>query len=390
MRLIHTWFYVIVLLILNFTFALADDPGITKVRLIQLTDTSYLLEADVPQQLIWSIKQPIFPDRFEVSEIEYQDKSGWIVARATATTKGKSLNYDDELLLPWMRNGADLTVQWKDGTFNEALFIRSIDGIHVPISSMLVVEKSEGDIMKEYFISGLKHAFFHGIHILLVLAIVLLMPDFRALKILLWYSFGQGLSMILVDINFPGFELIFVDILGLIIILIMAVRKLSANNLRPFGLILLIFGLLHGLSFNHEIIGVELSNDQILAALFAFSIAIEMIQYSLAFALSMIAKRIDDSTKLRYIPGTFAIFITLSLFNQYVIPGDIDILQTSHQNNATKYSLPASQSSQSAISSSQGARSLSTPIMNYINIEPYEVRQEIPYSSQNCCKTPGH
>ena len=45
----------------------ADDPGITKVRLIQQTDTSYLLEADVPQILLNTIKRPVLPDRFEMT-----------------------------------------------------------------------------------------------------------------------------------------------------------------------------------------------------------------------------------------------------------------------------------------------------------------------------------
>ena len=85
--------------------ALADDVGISKARLIQKTEKSYVLEVDVTQVLVWAIKAPIFPDRFQVSELEYVTQSGWIVVQATATTTGEPLSDQDEILLPWMRNG---------------------------------------------------------------------------------------------------------------------------------------------------------------------------------------------------------------------------------------------------------------------------------------------
>ena len=96
--------------------ALADDVGITKARLIQKSEKSYVLEADVTQVLVWAIKTPIFPDRFQVSELEYINQTGWIVVQATATTTGDPLSPQDEILLPWMRNGAAITAQWLDGS----------------------------------------------------------------------------------------------------------------------------------------------------------------------------------------------------------------------------------------------------------------------------------
>ena len=72
MNLKYLFLFILLQFATNQVFA--DDPGITKVRLIQLSDSSYRLEADISQQLIWAIKQPIFPDRFEVSEIDYDNK----------------------------------------------------------------------------------------------------------------------------------------------------------------------------------------------------------------------------------------------------------------------------------------------------------------------------
>ena len=95
---------------------IADDVGITSARLIQISDSSYSFEADATVQFITLITKPVFPDRFQVSKLEYTDKSGWILIKAIATTSGDPLNPDDEIVLPWLRNGVSLTVQWKDGT----------------------------------------------------------------------------------------------------------------------------------------------------------------------------------------------------------------------------------------------------------------------------------
>ena len=93
------------LLLLGAATGRADDVGITKARLIQKSEKTYVLEADTTQMLVWAIKAPIFPDRFQVSELAYINQAGWIVVQATATTTGEPLSLEDDILLPWMRNG---------------------------------------------------------------------------------------------------------------------------------------------------------------------------------------------------------------------------------------------------------------------------------------------
>ena len=156
--------------------ALSDDVGITKARLIQTSETSYVVEADVTQALVWAIKAPIFPDRFQVSTLEYINQSGWIVVQATATTSGEPLSTKDELLLPWMRNGASMTVQWLDGSIRQGLFLRSLEGIHIPLKTLLPTTRSLGEVVREHFFIGLEHLLFSGIHVLLVFVMVLLAP----------------------------------------------------------------------------------------------------------------------------------------------------------------------------------------------------------------------
>ena len=82
----------ILIVLFGSTSGSADDVGITKARLIQQSENRYTLEADVTQALVWAIKAPIFPDRFQVSELEYINQAGWIVVQATATTTGEPLS----------------------------------------------------------------------------------------------------------------------------------------------------------------------------------------------------------------------------------------------------------------------------------------------------------
>lgn len=127
----------ILIVLLGYTSGSADDVGITKARLIQEAEKRYVLEADVTQALVWAIKAPVFPDRFQVSKLEYISRAGWIVVQATTT--GEPLSAQDEILLPWVRNGVALTVQWMDGSVHQGLFLRSLEGIRVPTALGLLI-----------------------------------------------------------------------------------------------------------------------------------------------------------------------------------------------------------------------------------------------------------
>ncbi len=139
----------------------ADDPGITKVRLIQETDRSYTFEVDISQSLLWTIKAPIFPDRFQVSDIEYENQSGWITLKVNITTDGEPLSNKDEIILPWARNGVDIAAQWKDGKTFKGFFNRTLDGIHIPLKELMPVQKTTQEVLLEGFQLGVRHLSFN-------------------------------------------------------------------------------------------------------------------------------------------------------------------------------------------------------------------------------------
>lgn len=361
--------------------ALADDVGITKARLIQKSEKSYVLEADVSQMLVWAIKAPIFPDRFQVSELAFVTQSGWIVVQATATTAGEPLSAHDEILLPWMRNGAAITVQWLDGSVYQGLFLRSLEGIHVPLRLLTPSAESLAEICREHFATGLKHFTFKWIHLLFAVVVILLLPSHQVFKGLLYCIFGQAFSLILVDVGLTGFDLIFTDILGTIFIFLLSYDAVREKSVIRFLPLIGLFSMLHGLSYAQELSSLGLEWDKKLPALFMFNIAIDACQLVTAGVLFLVRKVFEKMTYWKkaasYATGVLSVALLMVLFQEYVIAGKTDGLSSSGARIATQFSLPVSQKSQPGGPRTRGARRLTNPVMSYLSVEPYEVRQEI-------------
>ena len=90
-----------VLLILFFwtNMVFADDIGINAARLTQLSDSTYLFEADFSQLVISDFDIPVFPDRFHVSDPEFINNMGLITIKIKISTSGEPLNEKDKILL---------------------------------------------------------------------------------------------------------------------------------------------------------------------------------------------------------------------------------------------------------------------------------------------------
>jgi len=363
------------------TVAFADDVGITKARLIQVSEKSYLIEADVNRALVWSIRAPIFPDRFKVSEVEFINQSGWIVVQATATTEGEPLSARDRILLPWMRNGASLTAQWLDGTIRQGLFLRSLEGIHVPMKLLMEVRRSLPEVCREHFKMGFQHVSFNGIHLLFAAAICLVFPAAMAFKTLGYYTFGQALSLVVSDMGVPGFELLFVDVLGIVLVFLMMLSKYQDKRTRSFMLLAAVYGLLHGLAYAQGLKSLELTPDQQAPALFMFNLGIDFGHFATAAMLLLFFKVARDSERLKkfaiYTVGSMAVTILLVIFQNNVIAGKTNILPFEKTQIATRFALPAGGKAQTGGPRPRGARKLTSPIMTYLSVEPYEVRQEV-------------
>lgn len=380
-------------ILLSASLAFADNVGITKARLIQKSEKSYVIEADVTQALSWAIKAPIFPDRYQVSELEYINQSGWIVVQATASTEGESLSPEDEILLPWMQNGAALSVQWLDGSLQQGLFLRSLEGIKVPLKLLMKQKRPLAEVIAEHFFIGLKHLSFKWVHLLLAGVLVLLLPGRKVFNGLLFYTFGQFFSLIIADFGIAGFDLLFTDLLGVILVFLIAYSVVRQRYITQFLPLLFLFGLLHGLAYARELSFMDVLPEHKIPALFMFNLAIDAGQYVMAGLLFLPFRLLTQKTQTNragaYLAGTLSVALIFILFQNHVIADRTDILNLKPEQLATQYTLPASRNTQAGGSRPRGARQLTNPVMAYLSVEPFEVRQEIMVQARAAVKFLG-
>ena len=358
----------------------ADDPGITKVRLIQQTDTVYLFETDVPAIIMSSIRTPVFPERFKIRDFEYTDQSGWITLRWTISSSGEPLLPEEEIVLPWLRNGVDFTVQWKNGSTFKGLYNRSLNGIHIPLSELMPVQKTTQEVLQEGFMLGLKHFSFKFVHPLLILVLVLAFPSFKVVRYLLAISLGQMAAMIMVELGLPGFDLLFADILFILIIFLLSYSKAYHIKFNYLTFILAFAGIIHGLSYAFEINSDDLKPLQLIQSLFAFNIATDLGYYLFAALLLVILRFIPKSTLnskwLAIATGSISVMIVLLIFSKNKKTEQFQILEQK-KTTVIKYD-PATKTTELPSPKVQrGANIMNTPIMLYLSVEPFEIRQEI-------------
>lgn len=361
--------------------ALADDVGINSVRLIQLSDTSYLFETEFLQAVVVDYELPIFPERFIVSDPKAENQSGLITIKNMITTSGEPLNTKDEILLPWRRNGIGLTVQWLDGTIRQGLFLRTIDGIHIPIHVLMSSEKTPSEVIIESFEIGWNQLKFGYVHLLLILALVFFLPRRKLLTSLVYYAYGSGLSMILVEFGLTGFDLLFIDLLILLIVIAIVVTSIKNSTFKYLKLLLLVVGILHGLSVGNELVVLNLPLESKLLALFICNLTIDSAQFGLALILSFIVTSFRKTTRLpigiKYLVGVIAIFLIIWIFKTDVLTGEKDFLVSPSSQSNTALNSFTNQNKSKATTRPQAAMRMTNPILSYVSIEPFEVRHEI-------------
>jgi hypothetical protein len=375
-RLLFLW-----ILLIPCTSAWADDPGITKVRLIQESDTSYIFELDIAAQYLWTLAPPILPEGFQVSDPEYEDQSGWITVKAKITTPGRSFTPADEMILPWQRAGVDITVQWKDGHTFKGLYNRTLEGIHIPMSELMPFSKTTWEVLWESFSSGLLHLPFKLIHPLLVFMLVWAFPSFRVFRYLLVISLGQMTALVLSELGMPGPDLLFADLLLILLIFLIAISRTYKIRFRYPGLIFFLSGIMHTLSLMNELPVSDLEPIQRIQAVFAFNVAMDLGHYLAALVLLLLVPLLNrylfNWKWFSVIPGSLSILLVLLVFSVHLLMGNTNILSWNSESLSFTYKTYAPQSNLTARQVQRGKGMMTTPLMIYLSIEPHEVRQEI-------------
>jgi hypothetical protein len=130
-----------------------------------------------------------------------------------------------------------------------------------------------------------------------------------------------------------------------------------------------------------EMAELNLDVYQKIIAVFTYDIAVDVVQFGFALLLlpifETLNKRRTGYKPIIYAVGILSVAMVIGIFNQKVLPGDTRIVEFPTEKNVVQNSLPKSQITQSTANRPQAAIQLTTPIMSYLSVEPFEVRHEI-------------
>ena len=209
--------------------------GIDKVRLFEERAGQYVLEVDTFPRFVVAYREPVLPERFEMTDFQRERQAGYLVLRYRFRSLGSPLDGDDEMLLPWGRAGSSITVQWSDGTVHQNLFLRDFEGIRVPIRMLKPSQKSVTELARDNLLRGLTHGGLGWNHWLLVAAVGLFASDWWRLGLFLLFAAGHALSLLLADIGALVVPSEAAEVCVVVVALLIArAAPLAPDRSRPF------------------------------------------------------------------------------------------------------------------------------------------------------------
>ena len=362
--------------------ASADQVGIDKVRLFEEQAGQYVLEVDTFPRFVAAYREPVLPERFEMSEIQRERQAGFLVLRYRFRSLGTPLDGDDEILLPWGRAGASITVQWIDGSVHQNLFLRDFEGINVPIRLLKPSQISVVELARDNLLRGFSHGGLGWNHWLLVAAVGLLASGWWRMGLILLFAAGHAISLVFADIGalvVPG-EAAEICV-AVVALLIARAAPLDAERCRRFAAVMVIMGVLHGLANAKMLRQAGVLESEIVQALFMFNLGVDTVQVTavtIVSACAIVLSRLrspNSAWMVRAGVGGCAVGVLLIALTGGDIAPEGEVAS---QQNSSQFELPGTQMVSPGMGNRpQPPRALRQPVAGFLTIEPFETRLEV-------------
>lgn len=205
-----------------------------------------------------------------------------------------TLTADEKILLPWKREGALLTVAWKNHPPVTKMIQREGKFITIDLEQFLTSSGSFWKAAKRYLTLGIEHILEGFDHLLFILGLLLIVKGtWRLVKTITAFTIAHSITLGLATlgvVNVPSAPVeatIALSIVFLAVEIVYASRgKFHLTHKKPW-LIAFGFGLLHGLGFAGALSEIGLPQGEIPVALLFFNIGVEVGQ--LIFVASILA-----------------------------------------------------------------------------------------------------
>ena len=263
----------------------AHDIGITRAELVEREGDLYQFSARISPGAATRHPAPEFPERcaFSGSPAGVQTPS----LRVWEVVCSGRLTADDVIVLRWLRDGAMVTAEWRDGSNAQHLFGNERGMITIELRELHAGSRSTFDAISRYTVLGVEHILEGMDHLLFVLGLLLIVstPSVGVVPLVqtvtaftIAHSLTLGLAT-LGFVNFPSRPVEAAIALSIVFLAMEVVRgwqgRQSLTHRQPW-LVAFGFGLLHGLGFAGALADVGLPPAEVPIALLFFNVGVEL------------------------------------------------------------------------------------------------------------------
>ena len=276
----------------------AHDIGITQAQLVELPDNAYQFTARIAPGMASRHAGPELPGHcaFTSPPTGVQTES----ARVWEFACDRRLSSEDQILLRWLRDGAMVSAEWRDGSAGRRLFPNENGVITLALAELAAGSQDPLTAAGRYTVLGVEHILEGLDHLLFVLGLLLIVstPDVRLLalvKTVTAFTVAHSLTLGLATLGYvdlPSRPVEAAIALSIVFLAMEVVRgwhgQHSLTHRQPW-LVAFGFGLLHGLGFAGALADIGLPQADIPLALLFFNVGVELGQ--LIFVGAVLAVR---------------------------------------------------------------------------------------------------
>ena len=270
--------------------AQAHTLGVDKADLVEMKDGSYHLVSHVPPQYQPLITPPDLPARC-AQEGNPRGARGHYEVRFIFTCESP-LTADDEIILPWRREGAMMTVTWLGEEPVTRLASKEQGAITLHLAEYLVGSGSIWAGAKRYTSLGIEHILVGIDHLLFVLALLFVVGGgWRLVQTITAFTVAHSITLGLATLGYINVPSEPVETTIALSIVFLCVEIIHAQQGRPGitftypWIVAFSFGLLHGLGFAGALLDIGLPPSEIPLALLFFNVGVELGQLIFVFAV---------------------------------------------------------------------------------------------------------
>ncbi|MEM6577512.1 MAG: HupE/UreJ family protein [Pseudomonadota bacterium] len=302
----------------------AHTLGVDRAELVEISPGSYRLVSKVPQRIAPAIRAPDLPATCTQTGRPRGERGSYSVT--FTFTCDPALTAEDEIHLPWQREGALLTVQWLDQEPVTRLARREGAEIVVPLAEWQAGSGSVWRAASRYTVLGTEHILMGLDHLLFVLALLFVVQGkWKLVKTITAFTVAHSITLALATLGYislpsaPVEAAIALSIVFLATEIIQHERGQSSLTFRKPWLVAFAFGLLHGLGFAGALSDIGLPPPEVPIALLFFNIGVEIGQLIFVAAILFLGWTLrtlvqSDKAMLRarqvvvYMVGTAAMY----------------------------------------------------------------------------------